>query len=417
MKTFQKLFITAVFLFSVFAVSLSIQPEQQVRAETSGNDYPIVLVHGLGGWGKGEFLGYRYWGGLKDIEFYLNQTGHRTYVATVGPVSSNWDRAVELYYYIKGGTVDYGAAHAKEHGHARFGRTYPGIYGQWDETNKIHLIGHSMGGQTSRMLVELLKSGSQKEQEYYSQHPEEGISPLFTGGKNWVHSVTSLATPHNGSTFADQEQIVSFIKDFIIHLASAAGQKQESLIYDFKLDQWGLKRQPGESFHAYMNRVMTSPIWQSNDISAYDLTTFGAQELNQWMKTYPDVYYLSYTGNASYRGVVTGNYYPIGTMHPLFTLISMQMGSYTRQSPAPVIDRSWLPNDGIVNVVSAKYPFGHPNSPYDGAIKQGVWNSFPVMEGWDHMDFINFIGSNTPGYFSIYGYYNDVANRVHSLPK
>ncbi len=60
MKTLQKLFITAVFLFSVFAVSLSIQPEQQVRAETSGNDYPIVLVHGLGGWGKGEFLGYRY---------------------------------------------------------------------------------------------------------------------------------------------------------------------------------------------------------------------------------------------------------------------------------------------------------------------------------------------------------------------
>jgi triacylglycerol lipase len=57
LKTLQKLFITAVFLFSVFAVSLSIQPEQQVRAETSGNDYPIVLVHGLGGWGKGELLG------------------------------------------------------------------------------------------------------------------------------------------------------------------------------------------------------------------------------------------------------------------------------------------------------------------------------------------------------------------------
>ncbi|MEL3958256.1 hypothetical protein NST17_13775 [Caldifermentibacillus hisashii] len=114
---------------------------------------------------------------------------------------------------------------------------------------------------------------------------------------------------------------------------------------------------------------------------------------------------------------VTENYCLIGTMHPLLTLISIQMGSYTRQSPAPVIDRSWLPNDGIVNVVSAKYPFGHPNSPYDGKIKQGVWNSFPVMEGWDHMDFINFIGSNTPGYFSIYGYYHDVANRLHSLPK
>ena len=27
-----------------------------------------------------------------------------------------WDRAVELFYQIKGGTVDYGAAHSKEHG-------------------------------------------------------------------------------------------------------------------------------------------------------------------------------------------------------------------------------------------------------------------------------------------------------------
>lgn len=34
-----------------------------------------------------------------------------------GPVSSMHDRACELYYTIKGGTVDYGEEHAKQHGH------------------------------------------------------------------------------------------------------------------------------------------------------------------------------------------------------------------------------------------------------------------------------------------------------------
>ena len=69
-------------------------------------------------------------------------------VATVSPFSSNWDRAAELYAYLKGGTVDYGAAHAKEHGHNRYGKTFTGAYPNWDENNPVHLIGHRMGGNT-----------------------------------------------------------------------------------------------------------------------------------------------------------------------------------------------------------------------------------------------------------------------------
>lgn len=33
----------------------------------------------------------------------------------------------------------------------------------WSETNKVHLVGHSMGGQTIRTLVQLLKEGSFEE--------------------------------------------------------------------------------------------------------------------------------------------------------------------------------------------------------------------------------------------------------------
>ena len=42
--------------------------------------------------------------------------------ASVSAFGSNYDRAVELYYYIKGGRVDYGAAHAAKYGHERYGK-------------------------------------------------------------------------------------------------------------------------------------------------------------------------------------------------------------------------------------------------------------------------------------------------------
>ena len=31
---------------------------------------------------------------------------------------------VELFYYLKGGTVDYGEEHSAQYGHARFGKNY-----------------------------------------------------------------------------------------------------------------------------------------------------------------------------------------------------------------------------------------------------------------------------------------------------
>ncbi|MGZ0075346.1 lipase-like domain-containing protein [Staphylococcus aureus] len=52
---------------------------------------------------------------------------------------SNYDRAVELYLYIKGGRVDYGAAHAAKYGHERYGKTYEGIYKDFGNQNKVHL--------------------------------------------------------------------------------------------------------------------------------------------------------------------------------------------------------------------------------------------------------------------------------------
>jgi triacylglycerol lipase len=60
--------------------------------------------------------------------------GHQTYYASMGPISSNWDRACELYAQIKGTVVDYGQAHSAKYGHARYGKDYrgKGFYPAWD---------------------------------------------------------------------------------------------------------------------------------------------------------------------------------------------------------------------------------------------------------------------------------------------
>ena len=86
--------------------------------------YPTVFVHGLLGWGARDAL-YRavpYWGlAAGDVLGYLNACGYDCRAASVGIISSAWDRACELYAELTGGTADYGIAHAQRFGHARFG--------------------------------------------------------------------------------------------------------------------------------------------------------------------------------------------------------------------------------------------------------------------------------------------------------
>ncbi len=396
-----------------------LHPIQTKAAENEGNNYPIVFVHGLGGWGEDEFAGYPYWGGTKDVIGHLNKLGFEAYQATVSPVSSNYDRSVELYYYIKGGTVDYGAAHAEEHGHARYGRTFPGIYPEWDENHPIHLVGHSMGGLTIRGVIDLLVDGSEEEIAYHQAHPDEAISPLFEGGKSWVHSATSIGTPHNGSTFADDEnRIIDFIKDFVLNISTATGISKENFLYDFKLDQWGIRRQAGETFTSYLNRVMNSRVWDSEDISVYDLSTPGAAVLNEEVDTKSDVYYFSYTGQSTKASLVTGHHRPIVSSHPIVLAPSTFIGKFTRDNPAngPIIDESWWPNDGFVSTISSLYPTGQPHTAYDSSPEKGVWNYHPIKNTWDHLDFIGIFSLSTHTKpFNVYPLYEEIANNVTSL--
>ncbi len=364
-------------------------------------DYPYILVHGLGGWGEGDGVNdtVQYWGATSmNLVEYLNEQGHEVHAPSVGPVSSTWDRACELYAQITGTTVDYGEAHSEMHNHERFGRAYTEpLVAQWGEKInggqrvKINLIGHSFGGATVRLLASLLEYGS--EEEKAANQAE--ISPLFEGGKgDWVHSVTALCAPHNGSSLTEVLNSVgglvgiSDTTDMLMTLCfGVAGLAANSdNIYDFKLEHFGINNADYES-------AIDAVTQSGNDHAAYDLTPDGAAELNKKIKTVPDIYYFSYSYSTTKSGSFLRGHVPNSGTMPILYPFALAMGSYKGTTDGGIaIDETWQENDGLVSVVSARYPFGeeYAEMPLESSqneeefeIQRGIWNVAPTKEG-DH---------------------------------
>lgn len=393
------------------------------------NYYPIVLLHGFMGFGRDEVIGFQYWGGLNDIQEDLKNHGYETYTVSVGPVSSNWDRACELYAYLKGGRVDYGKVHSEMHGHARYGRTYPGLYPDWGnldcemgdsvdgevysemhrhaQIKKIHLLSHSMGGQTCRTLVQLLEQGSQEE---VNGTPADELSPLFQGGKSWVSSVTTISAPHNGTSLYASPIGKQFLEKISKELIA------QGVELDFKLEQWNLKREDGESYADYHEHVWNSGLFGDIKDSGYwDLTPDGAKELNTWVKTQPDVYYFSWATEKTYPDPDTGYHIPKPGINPMNYDSSLFIGWYTRNESRKVpIDSSWWQNDGGTNTNFMDGPtLGSTDKivNYNGIPQIGKWNYMGLLESCDHFEVIHSPSRDVTGWF------RERADQLGSLPK
>ncbi|WKT53706.1 Alpha/Beta hydrolase fold [Fusarium oxysporum f. sp. vasinfectum] len=66
---------------------------------------PIVLISGFSGWGEPLFGTINYWGGFENIPEALQNAGYTVIVVRIGPLSSNWERACEVYRQIRSGFV------------------------------------------------------------------------------------------------------------------------------------------------------------------------------------------------------------------------------------------------------------------------------------------------------------------------
>ncbi|QDX04632.1 YSIRK-targeted triacylglycerol lipase [Staphylococcus saprophyticus] len=344
------------------------------------NQDPIILVHGFNGFTDdiNPSILSHYWGGDKlNIRQDLEQNGYNAYEASISAFGSNYDRAVELYSYIKGGTVDYGAAHAERYGHERYGKTYEGVYKDWQPGQKVHLVGHSMGGQTVRQLEELLRNGSQEEIEYQKAHGGD-ISPLLQGGQdNMVSSITTLGTPHNGTHASDKLGNEAIVRQIAFDLGKKLGNKYSRV--DFGLSQWGLKQQPGESYLSYLSRAKTSKLWQTKDNAFYDLTRDGATDLNRKTSLNPNIVYKTYTGEATHS-TLSGKYKADYNLFLPFTATANVIGKAT--------EKEWRENDGLVSVISSQHPFNQAYTEATDTNQKGIWQVTSTKHNWDHVDFV-----------------------------
>ena len=396
------------------------EPRQPIGSRI--NNAPIILMHGFSGWGRDEAFGFNYFGGLTDIQTHLRERKYSTFTTASGPISSSWDRACEIFAQIKGGRVDYGKAHAEKHDHERFGRRYRGYYPQWGDTDtknrktlKVHLVGHSQGGLDARIMTHLLAMGDLEEIE---ATPVNEISPLFTGNHDWVLSVTTLSTPHDGTTLTSNVFRIlpnyQYLTAFISSSWSAIGLPA----YDWKLNQWGLERGKDEGFFDFTDRIVKSRFWRSSrDSAAWILGPEGARETNQWVKIQPNIFYFSYSSQQTSESWFSDHHTPDLGMFHLFRPFSKWMGSHTQDSSNRVIiDNRWFPNDGVVNTISMSGPkIGSTDSiiEYDKRPVLGAWNHMGILNGWDHFDYLGLFNNDFSDPRPFFG---KLANYLGALP-
>ena len=179
------------------------QPRPEIDKSEWTTDYAYVFVHGLIGWGEDTFMEniISYFGTFSgSLMRYLRSCGLNCHTATLSVNNSAWDRACELYAQLTGTRTDYGEAHSARCHHPRYGRNYTGraLLDEFDAEHKINLIGHSFGGATALVFLELMANGDAAECE---ASQDSTVSPLFEGGKaDWIYSLTTLASPTNGTT-------------------------------------------------------------------------------------------------------------------------------------------------------------------------------------------------------------------------
>jgi len=338
-------------------------------------------------------------------------------VATVGALSSNWDRALELYYQIKGGQVDYGAAHSEAYGHLQRppGKVYADpLYPEWDADHPVHLVGHSMGGQTIRMLAAIMHGG----EPHYRNVLLDAQGRPFTPGDGWIRSVTTLSSPHCGASLFDVRDNSLSISLGILALAGLeAIDIIPDSVYNFDLEHWQLQPGAQESLFSFLERV-DETLGSSLDYSVWELSVSGAERFNALVNLShmdPGIYFFSYATCQSVALGRTPYTWPSLAMHPFFINDAITLGLHPDMAGPPGMTDGWRRNDGVVNTPSMHYPAIGCGDTWDNATRPGCW--LPLGElRWDHFDILGQLQDRPEQWQRFVQFYLDLAARLCSLP-
>jgi len=355
------------------------------------NQYPVVFIHGFLGIapeaGFSKF--YKYFGSFtKDLIKDLNKDGYEVYQPGLGPFTCAWDRCCEIWAYLYGGTVDYGKVHAERFGHARFGRTYPGVLkdlGTEGKHAKMHIIGHSFGGPTVCMFSSLLKTGSQEELD---ATPAEEVSEFFKGGhEDLLASVTTLSGTQNGTSLIDimGDTVVELAVRGVLSMNAMVGRTKFMKFLDLYTDQWGIMDDPA----TITENKFGIDEEAKKGIDAYAKCFIGnighemgpkaSREMLKDMVTLPNTYYFARPASRAHK-TKNGNFMPNHCIDVMFAPTTALMGIYSNKNMAIEGD-DWKDNDGMVPIAGQLAPEGQPAKTYVGGMKyeKGIWHNMPVV--------------------------------------
>jgi triacylglycerol lipase len=233
--------------------------------------------------------------------------------------------------------------------------------------------------------------------------------------------VTTLATPHNGTTFVNNPELIDGLLKTTA--ASLAAMTETGILpaFDLDLEQWGVVRGENEPLGDYFARVRALPLWteEYTDLALWDVSISGASHLNAMVEADPEVYYFSWGNEKTANGPFGRNKVPEISMLSIFVPGGLYMGSLA--AVAELVDEpAWLENDGVVNTISMIGPFigsGDTIVDYDGNPAPGVWNFMGVLESMDHADMLGIPTGKTPETFSgIEGFYLQLCYTIRGLP-
>ena len=380
------------------------------------NNYPFILVHGLGGWGQYDAAteSYPYWGagagmseGDGDFVEFLGENGYEAYAVSIGPVNSAWDRACEIYAQLTGTVVDYGEAHSKAHRHARYGRSFEGkpLMGRvWSPDEPLNLIGHSFGGPASRLFASLMAFGDEAE----IAATGKDTSPLFKGGHTKaVHSVITLSGCHNGSQISNlicDPVVPLFMIAVMVNLMAAFSDKPMGFNSDLGLSHFGLTPEGGSGRVRFSLRNILN-FMRAKDNAGIDLTVGGSQALNEKIKMNPETYYYSVSGTVTEENECGKQVKTHDTTKIFDMTTQLLIKSQGLTIDGIKMDKEWANNDGMVPLKSALYPIDESDNAFSyeealskNNIKPGSWYYLEPIYGMDHGDYCGTTDDYPEGY-------------------
>lgn len=321
---------------------MSVEPVELATLDEDGlarEPTPLVFIEG---WAAGTSA--KIFNGLDDL---LNERkppaaqSRRMLVIKCGCYSSLWDRAIEIYYALKGGRCDYGEAHSREHGHARYGKTHAeGLYINWSESYPLHFAGHSFGGVTIFYLQQMLGT-------------------VLPGSATMMKSIVPISSPLRGTPLAaafgqlegsggQKRFSLGWFMSLSIYIANAAKVIAPDL-YDFGGDHWtstdekerDAKYGMVESFSQYLTG---RSVGLNADSAAYDMLPSSMSQHNEG---------AALTEHTFYRSCVAFQVAEMLYFPPLAYCQRIIASSASTDYPG---DPDWATSDGVIPSKSQMHP-------------------------------------------------------------